>query len=111
MGNERSYEYTPPEFSTTDEATASTTWDGSPCASSTLGAYTTIPDDAWNYQWNTQHTPITDGTYNVDDVPDNGSTTYQQLCSTSSVDNARPSTRLAGMEEATASFENGATCQ
>ncbi|XP_075527007.1 uncharacterized protein LOC142559270 [Dermacentor variabilis] len=25
-----------------------------------------IPDDAWKYQWNTQPTPITDGTYNVD---------------------------------------------
>nr|XP_054930653.1 zinc finger protein 883-like [Dermacentor andersoni] len=109
MADERSYEYTPPEFSTTDEATASTTWDGTPGASSTLDAYNTIPDDAWKYQWITQPTPIPDGAFNVDGVTDTSITSYQQLGCVSSIDNARPNTSLAGMEEASASLEDGAT--
>ncbi|XP_070382136.1 uncharacterized protein [Dermacentor albipictus] len=68
-----------------------------------------IADEAWKYQWNTQPTPITGGTCNIDGVTDNGSTSYQHLGSTSSIDNARPSTSLAGMEEASASFEDYAT--
>ncbi|XP_065309794.2 zinc finger protein 436-like isoform X6 [Dermacentor albipictus] len=70
-----------------------------------------IADEAWKYQWNTQPTPITGGTCNIDGVTDNGSTSYQHLGSTSSIDNARPSTSLAGMEEASASFEDYATCR
>ncbi|XP_070382134.1 uncharacterized protein [Dermacentor albipictus] len=70
-----------------------------------------IADEAWKYQWNTQPTPITGGTCNIDGVTDNGSTSYQHLGSTSSIDNARPSTSLAGMEEASASFEDYATRQ
>ncbi|XP_070382035.1 uncharacterized protein [Dermacentor albipictus] len=107
MADERSYEYTPPEFITTDEATASC---GSTTgASSSLGTYTTIPDDAWKYQWNTQPTPIAEGTHSVEGVPDNGNLTYQQLGCVSSIDHARPSTSRAGMEEASANFEGGAT--
>ncbi|XP_065292451.2 zinc finger protein 22-like [Dermacentor albipictus] len=107
MANERSYEYAPPEFSTMDDATASTSCGGTMGASSTLGAYLTIPDEAWKYQWNTQPTPITDGAYNVDDITDTSITSYQQLECVSSIDNA--STSLAGMGEASASFEDGAT--
>ncbi|XP_072142047.1 uncharacterized protein [Dermacentor andersoni] len=109
MAHERSYEYSPPEFSMTVEATASTSCGGTTGNSSTLGAYTTIPDDAWKYQWNTQPTPITEGTYNVEAVPDNGITSYQQLGCVSSINQARPSTSRAGMEEASANFEGGAT--
>ncbi|XP_054930671.2 uncharacterized protein [Dermacentor andersoni] len=108
MADERSYEYRPPEFGMTDEATASTSYGGTMGASSTLGAYTTIPDDAWKYQWNTQPTPITDGTY-VEAVPDNGITSYQHLGGVSSIDHARPSTSRAGMKEALANFEGGLT--
>ncbi|XP_070382174.1 zinc finger protein 69-like isoform X2 [Dermacentor albipictus] len=68
-----------------------------------------IPDDGWEYQGNTQPPPITDGTYNVDGVPDNGSTSYQHRGSTSRIDNARPSTSRAGMEKASGNFEDGAT--
>ncbi|XP_072143661.1 uncharacterized protein [Dermacentor andersoni] len=92
----------------TDEATATTSYGGTTGTSSTLGAYTTIPDDAWKYQWNTQPTPITDGTY-VEGVPDNGITSYQQLGGVSSIDHARPSTSRAGMKEALANFEGGLT--
>nr|XP_054920649.1 uncharacterized protein LOC129381646 [Dermacentor andersoni] len=109
MADERSYEYTPPEFIMTHEATASTSSGGTTGASSSLGAYTTIPDDVWKYQWNTQPTLITEGTYNVGDVPDNGITSYQQLGCVSSIDHARPSTSRAGMEEASGNFEGGAT--
>ncbi|XP_070382029.1 uncharacterized protein [Dermacentor albipictus] len=109
MADERSYEYTPPEFSMTVEATASTSCGGTTRASSTLGAYTTIPDDAWQYQWNTPPTPITEVTYNVEGVPDNGITCYQQLGCDNSINQARPSTSRAGMEEASANFEGGAT--
>ncbi|XP_070382031.1 zinc finger protein 383-like isoform X2 [Dermacentor albipictus] len=42
-------------------------------------------------------------------VPDNGNLTYQQLGCVSSIDHARPSTSRAGMEEASANFEGGAT--
>ncbi|XP_054930636.2 uncharacterized protein [Dermacentor andersoni] len=106
MADERSCEYRPPEFSMTDEATASTSYGGTTGASSTLGAYTTIPDDAWKYQWNTQPTPITDVTY-VEGVADNGITTYQQLGCVSSIDHARPSKSRAGLKEASVNFEGG----
>ncbi|XP_054930646.1 uncharacterized protein [Dermacentor andersoni] len=109
MADERSYEYTPPEFSTTDEATASTAWDGTSGASLTLDAYATIPDDAWHYQWYMQPTPITDGTYNFDSVTDNGITSYQQLGSIGSNDHVRLSTSRAGMEKVSTNFEDDAT--
>ncbi|XP_054920134.1 uncharacterized protein [Dermacentor andersoni] len=109
MADERSYEYTPPEFIMADEAIASTSCGGTTGVSSTLGAYTTIPDAAWKYQWNTQPTPITDGTYKVEGVPDNGITSYQQLGCVSSINNARRSRIRAGMEAASGNFEGGAT--
>ncbi|XP_070382177.1 zinc finger protein 211-like [Dermacentor albipictus] len=70
-----------------------------------------ISDDAWKYQWSTQPTPITDGTYNVDGVTDNGCTSYQHLRTISSIDNASPSTSLACLEEASANSEDYATCR
>ncbi|XP_072141354.1 uncharacterized protein [Dermacentor andersoni] len=109
MADERSYEYTPPEFSMTDETTASTSCGGTPGASSALDAYTTIPDDAWKYPWNTQPMPITDGTYSVEGDTENGMTSYQELGCVSSIENARPSTIRAGMDAASANFEDGAT--
>ncbi|XP_070382259.1 zinc finger protein 235-like isoform X2 [Dermacentor albipictus] len=42
-------------------------------------------------------------------VADNGSTSYLHLEAISSIDNPRPSTRRAGMEDESASFEDGAT--
>ncbi|XP_070381685.1 uncharacterized protein [Dermacentor albipictus] len=84
MAEEASNEHTPPAFSFTDEASPSTKRYNTQSTSSHLGAYTTtgihhtgihtamqnhnsISDDAWRYQWNNQHRPITDRTYNVDD--------------------------------------------
>ncbi|XP_072141308.1 uncharacterized protein [Dermacentor andersoni] len=106
MAYERSNEYTPPVFSLTDEA--------APIASSynqgaSSGAYPTISDDVWHYQWNTQHRPIIDGTYNVDGATDNASTSYLLLSSSSSIDHERLSANHAGMEESTAIIEDGAT--
>ncbi|XP_065296838.1 uncharacterized protein [Dermacentor albipictus] len=109
MADERSFGYTPPEFSMTDEATASKRCDSTPWASSTLGAHTTIPAEAWKYQWNTQAAPTTDGTYNVDGDTDNESTSYQHLGSISRIHNARPSTSHASMAEASANFEDYTT--
>ncbi|XP_072141273.1 uncharacterized protein [Dermacentor andersoni] len=109
MADERSYEYTPPEFSMADETTSSTSCGGTPGASSALDAYNTIPDDAWKYPWNTQPMPITDGTYSVEGDAENGMTSYQELGCVSSIENARPSTIRAGMDAASANFEDGAT--
>nr|XP_054920250.1 zinc finger protein 761-like isoform X2 [Dermacentor andersoni] len=65
-------------------------------------------DDTWRCQWSTQHRPITDGTYYVDGVTDNGSTSYLHLGSSNSFDHAWPSTSRTGMEEASAIIEGGA---
>ncbi|XP_070382161.1 zinc finger protein 567-like isoform X2 [Dermacentor albipictus] len=70
-----------------------------------------ISEDAWKYQWNTQPTPITGGTCNVGGVTDNGCTSSQHLRTISSIDNARPSTSLACMEEASANCEDCTTCR
>nr|XP_054920447.1 uncharacterized protein LOC129381533 isoform X2 [Dermacentor andersoni] len=106
MAYERSNEYTPPVFSFTDEAT--------PIASrynqgASSDAYPTVSDDVWHYQWNTQHRPITDGTYNVDGATDNANASYLLLSSTSSIDHERPRANRAGMEASTAILEDGAT--
>ncbi|XP_065308628.2 uncharacterized protein [Dermacentor albipictus] len=91
------------------EGTPSTSRDGTQGASSTLGAYRTIADDALRKQGNTEHTPMTDETCNVDGAPDNGNRSCQPLGSIRSIDNVRPSTSRAGMEEASANFEDGGT--
>ncbi|XP_065309818.1 zinc finger and BTB domain-containing protein 14-like [Dermacentor albipictus] len=65
-----------------------------------------ISNEALRYQRNTQHMPTTDEICNVDGVTDNGS---QHLGSVSGIDDARPSTSRAGIEEASASSEDGAT--
>ncbi|XP_075546747.1 uncharacterized protein LOC142579949 [Dermacentor variabilis] len=77
-------------------------------ASAILEYGTSIPDDAWKYQWNTKPTRITDGTYNIDGVTDNGSTSYQPLESIRKIEKAMHSTSRAGMEEASAKFEDDA---
>ncbi|XP_070382179.1 uncharacterized protein [Dermacentor albipictus] len=56
-----------------------------------------------------EQTPITDGTYNVEGVTEYGSTSYQHLGFIGSIDHARPSTSRTGMQEASASFHDGAT--
>ncbi|XP_070384832.1 uncharacterized protein [Dermacentor albipictus] len=66
-----------------------------------------LSDDAWLYQWNTQQRPITDGTYNVDGVTDNGSTSYLHLGSSNSFDHAWPSTSRTGLEQASTIVEGG----
>nr|XP_054920783.1 zinc finger protein 544-like [Dermacentor andersoni] len=68
-----------------------------------------ISEDVGRYQGNTEPRPITDQTCKADGVTDNSSTSYLHLESTTSIDNARPSTSRAGMEDASASFEDGAT--
>ncbi|XP_049514248.1 uncharacterized protein LOC125941299 [Dermacentor silvarum] len=108
MAEERSNGYTPPAFSSTDEATPSTSRDNTQGASSTLGAYRTISDGPCPYQWNTQRGPIRDGTYSVDGASDNGRTGSLLQRSSTSIDNARPSTSRAGMAEAPALLEDGA---
>nr|XP_054919852.1 zinc finger protein 239-like [Dermacentor andersoni] len=109
MAEESSNEYTPLDLSMKDKATRSTSRDGTQNASSTLGAFTTISDDTLRNQGNTEPRPITDGTCNVDGVTDNGSTICQTRRSIRTIDKAMPSTSRAGMEEASANFEDGAT--
>ncbi|XP_054920650.2 uncharacterized protein [Dermacentor andersoni] len=108
MAEEKSNEYTPPAFSFTDEASPSTSRDNTQGASPALGAYPTIFDDAWPYQWNMQPRPVTDGTYNLDGVTENASTSFLLLGSSNSIDHERPSTSCPGMEQATAILEDGA---
>ncbi|XP_070382182.1 uncharacterized protein [Dermacentor albipictus] len=86
MAEESSNECMPLDLSMKAKATPSTAHDGTQGASSTLGAYRTISEDALRYPRNTQHTPTTDETCNIDG----------------------PNTSRAGMEEASASFEDGA---
>nr|XP_054930633.1 zinc finger protein 300-like [Dermacentor andersoni] len=109
MAEERSNEYTPLDLSMKDKAAPSTSFDGTQGASTTLGAYNTTSEDALHYQRNTQRPPMTCETFNVDGVTDNGSTSCQHLGSFRSIDNARPSTSRAAMEEASANSEDGAT--
>nr|XP_054920336.1 zinc finger protein 880-like [Dermacentor andersoni] len=109
MAEESSNEYTPLDLSMKNEAAPSTSLDGTQGASSTLGAYRTNADDALRYQGKTHHTPMTDETCSVDGVTNNGSTRCQHLGSIRSIDNVRPSTSRAGMEEASAKFEDSAT--
>ncbi|XP_070382264.1 uncharacterized protein [Dermacentor albipictus] len=97
--------------SSCNHAQPSTSHAGTEEASAIPENIASIADEAWKYQWNTQPTPITGGTCNIDGVTDNGSTSYQHLRTISSIDNARPSSSLAGMEEGTASFEDYATCR
>nr|XP_054930635.1 uncharacterized protein LOC129386579 [Dermacentor andersoni] len=107
MAEESSSEYTPLDLSMKDKATPSTSCDGTQDGSTTSGAYNTISDDTLQYQRNTQHTPTTDETCNVDGVNDNGSTKCQHLGSVRSIDNTKPSTSRASMEEASANSEDG----
>nr|XP_054920018.1 zinc finger protein 436-like isoform X1 [Dermacentor andersoni] len=108
MAEERSNEYTPLDLNMKDKATRSTSRDGTQDASTTLGAFTTISDDAWPYQWITQCRPITDGTYNLDGVTENASTSSLLLGPSNSIDHGRPSTSRPGIEQATAILEDGA---
>ncbi|XP_070382153.1 zinc finger protein 567-like isoform X2 [Dermacentor albipictus] len=112
MAEDSSNECTPLDLSMKDKTTPSTSRDGTQEASSTLGAYTTISDDTLQYQRNTQRMPMTDETCNVDDADtdtDNGTTSCLPLGPTRNIDNVKPSRSRAGMEEASASFEDGAT--
>ncbi|XP_065292401.1 zinc finger protein 454-like isoform X2 [Dermacentor albipictus] len=99
----------PGSSSSIDHAQPSTSRAGMVEASAILEYGASIPDDAWKYQWNTQPTRTTDGTYNVDGVTENWSTSYQPLESIRNIIKAMPSTSRAGMEEASANFEDGAT--
>ncbi|XP_054920261.2 uncharacterized protein [Dermacentor andersoni] len=107
MAEESSNEYTPLDLSMKAKATPSTSRDGTQDASSTLGAYTTISDEGVRYQRNTPHTPMTDEISNVDGAAENGSRSCRHLGSIKSIDNPRPSTSRAGMEEAAANSEDG----
>nr|XP_054920653.1 zinc finger protein 227-like [Dermacentor andersoni] len=109
MAEESSNEYTPLDLSMKGKATPSTSSDGTQDASSTLGVYNTISDDALRYQGNRQHTPTTDETCSVDGVTDNRSTSSQPLESISNIDKAMPSTYRAGMEQASANSEDSVT--
>ncbi|XP_070382448.1 uncharacterized protein [Dermacentor albipictus] len=108
MAEESSNECMPLDLSIKAAATQRTSHDGTQGASSTLGAYRTISDDALRYPGNTQHTPTIDETCNVDGVLEYGSTSYQRLGFTGNIDHARPRTSRAGMEAASASFQDGA---
>ncbi|XP_070382183.1 uncharacterized protein [Dermacentor albipictus] len=109
MAEESSNEYTPLDLSMKDKATPSTSRDGTQGTSSTLRPCTTISDNALRDQRNTQPRSLTDGICNVDGVTDNGSTSRHPLWPIRSIDNIRPSTSRAGMEKASANFEDGAT--
>nr|XP_054920368.1 zinc finger protein 22-like [Dermacentor andersoni] len=109
MAEERSNDCMPLDLSMKGKATPSTSSDRTQGASSTLGAYNTISDDALRYQGNRPHTPTTDETCSVDGVTDNGSTSCQPLKSFRNIDEAMTSTYRAGMEEASANSEEGVT--
>ncbi|XP_072141455.1 uncharacterized protein [Dermacentor andersoni] len=109
MAEERSNEYMPLDLSMKGKATPSRSSDRTQDASSTLGAYNTISDDALRYQGNRPHTPTTDETSSVDGVTDNGSTSCQPLKSIRNTDEVMTSTYRAGMEEASANSEEGVT--
>ncbi|XP_070384840.1 zinc finger protein 227-like isoform X3 [Dermacentor albipictus] len=99
----------PAEFrSSVEYAQTSTSRAGMEEASVIPGNIASISGDAWRYQWNTHQRPITDGTYNVDGVTDNGNTSYLHLGSSTSIDHAMPSTSRTGMEQAPAITEGGA---
>ncbi|XP_065309774.1 uncharacterized protein [Dermacentor albipictus] len=84
----------------------STSYTGMEETSAILENIASISNEALHYQRNTQHMPTTDEICNVDGVTDNGS---QHLGSVSGIDDARPSTSRAGIEEASANSEDGAT--
>nr|XP_054930692.1 uncharacterized protein LOC129386635 [Dermacentor andersoni] len=109
MAEANSNECMPLDLSMKGEATPSRSRDRTQDAPSTLGAYTTICADALRYQNNTQHPPMTDEICNMDGVIDKGSTCCQPLESIGSMDKVMASTSRAGMEEASANFEDGAT--
>ncbi|XP_065292987.1 uncharacterized protein [Dermacentor albipictus] len=94
--------------SSVEHAQTSTSRAGMEEASVIPGNIASISGDAWRYQWNTQQKPITDGTYNVDGVTDNGNTSYLHLGFSTSIDHAMPSTSRTGMEQAPAITEGGA---
>ncbi|XP_065292953.1 zinc finger protein 211-like isoform X2 [Dermacentor albipictus] len=122
MAEERVNEHTPPVFSFTNEETLSANRENTRGASSSLGTYPTISDDAWRYHWNTQPRRITDRTYSVDGtwamvshlyhdharVSEYGSTNYVHQPFSTSIDYATPSTSLTDMEQASAIVEGGA---
>nr|XP_054920263.1 zinc finger protein 41-like [Dermacentor andersoni] len=102
--------HTPVESSASaDHSRPSTSHAGIEQVSSTTEDTARLSEDAWRYQGYTQTRAITDDTCNVDGVADHGSTSYLHLGAISSMDNARPSTSRAGMKDASASFEDGAT--
>ncbi|XP_070382071.1 uncharacterized protein [Dermacentor albipictus] len=109
MAEESSNEYTPLDLSMKGEAIPSTSRDGTQGTSSAVDANRTIADDALRNQGNTHHTPTIDKNSNVDGAPDNGSRSCQPLGSIRSIDSVRLSASHAGMEEAPANFEDGAT--
>ncbi|XP_072141612.1 uncharacterized protein [Dermacentor andersoni] len=91
-----------------DHAWPSTSRAGIEKVSSTTKDIARSSDDAWRYQWNTQHKPTTDQTYNLDGVSSSGSPSHLHLGPTSSIDHTKPSTSRAGMVEASASLQYGA---
>ncbi|XP_070384669.1 uncharacterized protein [Dermacentor albipictus] len=109
MAEESSNEYTPLDLSMKGKASPSTSRDGTQDASSTLNAYKTICADALRYQGYTQHMPMTDKACNVAGITHNGSSSCQHMGSIRSADKAVPSTIRAGMNEASANFEDAAT--
>nr|XP_054920759.1 zinc finger protein 629-like [Dermacentor andersoni] len=99
----------PVEFrSSIDHAQSSTSRAGMEEASAIPENIASNSDDAWRYQWNTQQRSITDGTYKVDGVTDNGNTSYLHLGSSTSIDHAMAITSPTGMEQAPAVTEGGA---
>ncbi|XP_072141272.1 uncharacterized protein [Dermacentor andersoni] len=112
MADERSNEYTPPVFSFTDEATISSSRENTQGASSSLSAYTTIPETTGVDEWNTQCHPagapstVSGHTHSTE----TGSTNSTLLVYSSSggVYNAVASTSYARMEEPSGIFGNDA---
>ncbi|XP_049514942.1 endothelial zinc finger protein induced by tumor necrosis factor alpha-like [Dermacentor silvarum] len=87
------------------EATPSTSRDGTQGASSTLGAYTTIPERTEVDQSNTQYHRA-ESTSSVNDLTGNGSTGHPLPVYSSGGDDAVPSTSHVVMEEASGILVN-----
>ncbi|XP_072141543.1 uncharacterized protein [Dermacentor andersoni] len=113
MAEERSNEYTPPVLSFTDETSISSSRENTQGASSSLGAYPTIPETTGVDEWNTQyHLAGTASTVSGHtQSTETGSTNSALLVysSTGGVYNALASTSYARMEEPSGIFENDAS--
>ncbi|XP_065312010.1 zinc finger protein ZFP2-like [Dermacentor albipictus] len=112
MAEERSSVYTPPVFSFMDEATITSSHDNTQGASSSLGAYPTIPETTGVGEWDTQYHPagaastVSGHTHSTETRSTNS--TLLVYSSSGGLYNAVTSTSYARMEKPSGTFGNDA---